>query len=186
MRILGVLACGLALGGCATVTRGSTEQIQFDSMPVGAEVRTALLPLCDQDCADKMNRSQDPGSRMVEAGRTENGPSCTTSCTATFDRNRVIIATFSRPGYEPQTVRLEPTLASTGALGMAGNAVAGGVTGLLVDAASGAAMDHCPNPVVVTLRRANSRDPRLPVNMACKTQKVHDPNGPIEQAVSTN
>jgi hypothetical protein len=182
-----LLACGLALGGCATVTRGASEQIQFESTPVGAEVRTVLLPLCDADCADKMNRSQDPGSRVVEAGRTENGPSCTTPCNASFARNRVVIATFSRPGYEPQTVRLEPTLASTGALGVAGNAIAGGVTGLVVDAASGAAMDHCPNPVVVTLRRPNSRDPRVPVNMACKGHGARDPNAPIEQAAaSTN
>jgi hypothetical protein len=182
MRVFVMLAVGLAVSGCATVTRGSSEQIQFDSAPVGAEVRTVLLPLCDQDCADKMNQAQDPGGRVVEGGKPESGPSCTTPCVATFARNRVVVASFAKAGYEPQTVRLEPTLASTGALGVAGNVVLGGVTGVVVDAASGAAMDKCPNPVVVTMRRVNSRDPRVPVNMACKTQKVHDPNGPMAEA----
>jgi hypothetical protein len=40
----------------------------------------------------------------------------------------------------------------SGAAGFAGNILAGGLIGMGVDAATGAAQDHKPNPVIVTLR----------------------------------
>src|SRR5262245_7925866 len=106
MRGIALLACGLALAGCATVTRGTTEQIQFDSKPVGAEVRTVLLPVCDEECAARQSATQDVGTRTIEPGKRENGPSCVTPCVVTVDRARVILATFSKSGYEPQTARV--------------------------------------------------------------------------------
>jgi hypothetical protein len=49
-----------------------------------------------------------------------------------------------------------------------GNAVVGGVVGMAVDAASGATLEHCPNPVAVTLQPASR--PRVPVDhmAACR------------------
>ncbi|MGO3927394.1 translation initiation factor 2, partial [Rhodopseudomonas pseudopalustris] len=54
----------------------------------------------------------------------------------------------------------------------AGNLLLGGVVGMGVDAATGAAMDHHPNPVVVTLQPvpapaapvARHRKPRVPTS----------------------
>src|SRR5262245_29763899 len=133
MRSVVLLACGLTLTGCATVTRGTTEQIQFDSKPVGAEVRTVMLPVCDEECAERQSATQDVGTRAVQPGKRESGPSCVTPCTVTIDRARVMLATFSKPGYEPQTVRVTPQVAGKGALGVAGNAIVGGAAGMVID-----------------------------------------------------
>jgi hypothetical protein len=40
----------------------------------------------------------------------------------------------------------------SGAAGFAGNLLLGGLVGIGVDAATGAAQDHKPNPVIVTLQ----------------------------------
>jgi hypothetical protein len=52
----------------------------------------------------------------------------------------------------------------TGAAGFAGNVLLGGLVGMGVDAATGAALDHKPNPVIVTLQPAapQARRPRPP------------------------
>jgi hypothetical protein len=42
-----------------------------------------------------------------------------------------------------------------------------------VDAASGATLEHCPNPIGVTLRRVGSKEP--PVNPAAHCQPPVDP-----------
>ena len=47
---------------------------------------------------------------------------------------------------------LTKEIAATGAAGFAGNLLLGGVVGGVVDAASGAALDHKPNPVILTLK----------------------------------
>ena len=43
-------------------------------------------------------------------------------------------------------------IANAGAAGFAGNILLGGIIGMGVDAASGAALEHYPNPVVATLQ----------------------------------
>ena len=43
-------------------------------------------------------------------------------------------------------------LASAGAVGFAGNVLVGGIVGMGVDAASGATLEHHPNPVVAVLQ----------------------------------
>ena len=55
-------------------------------------------------------------------------------------------------GYEPEVVVLTKEIATSGAAGFAGNILLGGIIGMGVDAASGAPLDHKPNPVIVTLR----------------------------------
>jgi hypothetical protein len=59
--------------------------------------------------------------------------------------------TFSKPGYQDLTVPLKTKVAGAGAVGVAGNVIVGGAVGLVVDTASGAALDHYPNPLKVTL-----------------------------------
>ncbi|MFL6797331.1 MAG: hypothetical protein ACJ8F3_07955 [Xanthobacteraceae bacterium] len=56
-----------------------------------------------------------------------------------------------KPGYIGQQVEVKTRIADSGAAGLAGNIIAGGVVGLGVDAATGAALEHVPNPVIVVL-----------------------------------
>jgi hypothetical protein len=118
--LLVVVAC--ALGGCATVTRGTTEQVQIVSSPPGAAVAAST------------------------------GNSCTTPCTMEVSRKSEFTLTVTKDGYEPATISVTTRLSGTGAAGFAGNILAGGIVGMAADAATGATLEHVPNPVSVTLQ----------------------------------
>jgi hypothetical protein len=147
MRFVGILVLGAMLGGCASVTRGTTENISFSSTPSGAEAVVTGL---------------------------EVPTTCTTPCVVVAKRNADIAVTFQKAGYEPETVQLTREVPGTGAAGFAGNILAGGIVGMGVDAVTGAATDHTPNPVIVTLH-AVPPPPRLrPV----ESRKPRPPRGP--------
>lgn len=63
-------------------------------------------------------------------------------------------------------VQLTKEIPATGAAGFAGNLLVGGLVGMGVDAVTGAATDHKPNPVTVVLEPAvppsRSGPPRKP------------------------
>jgi len=125
MRIIVLLLVLLGpagLGGCASVTRGWSEQIQITSEPEGADVRTSL------------------------------SQACTTPCTLTVSRKDEFSVSYSKPGYHPQTVQVATRVAGAGVAGFAGNVLVGGIVGMGVDAASGATLEHHPNPVVAVLQ----------------------------------
>jgi hypothetical protein len=111
--------------GCASVTRGTTENISIASTPAGAtaEVTGLDIPMA-----------------------------CVTPCVVQAKRNADIIVTINKEGFEPQTIPLTKEVPGTGAAGFAGNILAGGLVGMGVDAVTGAAQDHKPNPVIVTLQ----------------------------------
>jgi hypothetical protein len=86
-------------------------------------------------------------------------------------RNADITVTVNKEGYEPQVIPLTKEIPGAGAAGFAGNVLLGGLVGMGVDAATGAAQDHKPNPVIVTLnptvpapqpRAAKPRPPKRP------------------------
>lgn len=136
MRILGVVALAAALGGCASVTRGTTENISISSTPSGVEATITGLDV---------------------------PTACVTPCAIVAKRNADITVSFAKEGYEPEVVQLTKEVPATGAAGFAGNIVAGGLVGMGVDAVTGAAQDHKPNPVIVTMRpmaRPSSRPVR--------------------------
>ncbi|GKT36479.1 PEGA domain-containing protein, partial [Aduncisulcus paluster] len=113
-------ACAaMILGGCASVTRGTTENISIASTPSGAEATVTGLDV---------------------------PTACVTPCVVTVNRNADITVAFAKPGYEPQVIPLTKEIPGTGAAGFAGNLLAGGLIGMGVDAATGAALDHKPNP----------------------------------------
>ena len=145
MRLVGVLAFCAMLGGCASVTRGTTETISISSTPSGAEAEISGL----------------------EAPMT-----CTTPCAVVAKRNADISVTIKKEGYEAQVVQLTKEIPAAGAAGFAGNVIAGGLIGMGVDAATGAATDHKPNPVIVTLQ------PRG----AASSSRRHKPAAPPPQA----
>src|SRR5262249_62247862 len=112
--------------------RGWTEQIAVSSTPSG-----------------------------VVASVTGNGDpiECVTPCAVTVRRNADITVTMQKPGYETEIVTLTKEIAATGAAGFAGNLLLGGVPGMAVDAASGAALEHKPNPVIVNMRPRGTAAP---------------------------
>ena len=111
----------LATGGCASVTRGITNQIAFQAVPEGAEAQTST------------------------------GLRCVTPCALSFGRKEEFQVTFVKPGYVPQTMEVKTRVAGTGAAGFMGNVLIGGVIGMGTDVLTGATLDHYPNPVVMTL-----------------------------------
>ncbi|WP_426418630.1 translation initiation factor 2 [Bradyrhizobium genosp. A] len=135
MRSFGIVALSVMLGGCASLTRGTTENISISSTPSGVEAIVSGL---------------------------EVPTTCTTPCAVVVKRNADISITFQKEGYEPQIVPLSRDIPGSGAAGFAGNLLLGGVIGMGVDAATGAATDHKPNPVIVTMQ-PSAPPPRPPV-----------------------
>ena len=121
-KLLVCVAAGLAVSGCATVTRGTTEQVQITSEPSGADVRTSM------------------------------GPTCITPCTLQVSRKDEFTVTVSKPGFVEENVPVRTQVAGSGVAGFAGNVLIGGVIGMGADAYTGATLEHVPNPVSVTLR----------------------------------
>lgn len=111
------------LAGCATVTRGTTNDVEFVSEPAGAVATTSL------------------------------GSSCTTPCSLRFSRKEEFSVVFRLAGHADETVEVKSRLGGAGAAGLAGNVILGGVVGIVADAASGATLEHAPNPVKVILRK---------------------------------
>lgn len=91
----------------------------------------------------------DPAGATIEIldGRT-----CTTPCSFEMRRGNDTMVTFSLPGYESSTMYIQ---SRTGA-GVAGNAIAGGLIGGVVDASNGAANNLHPDPAYIRLAAAGS------------------------------
>jgi hypothetical protein len=51
-----VVAVGFLAGGCATVTRGTTEDVVFSSEPSGAQMTTSLNHSCTTPCTIEIKR----------------------------------------------------------------------------------------------------------------------------------
>jgi hypothetical protein len=125
IKLLVAAAIAIPCLGCASVTRGTTENISIATTPAGA---TAEVSGLDTPIA------------------------CLTPCVVQAKRSADITVTINKDGYEPQMIPLTKEIPGTGAAGFAGNLLAGGLIGMGVDAATGAAQDHKPNPVIVTLQ----------------------------------
>ena len=130
MRKLLVFPLAAMLAGCGTVVRGTTEDIVIDVQPLDAVVSTTLNHRCTA-----------------------------MPCVVKVQRKDKFIVTASREGYVTQSVDVTTKVSGKGAAGFAGNIVAGGVIGMGVDAATGAALDHTPNPVIIRLQPVGSATP---------------------------
>ena len=125
IRVFWAAAIALPCFGCASVTRGTTENISIATTPAGATAEISGLDI---------------------------PTACVTPCVVQAKRNADITVAISKEGYEPQVIPLTKEIPGTGAAGFAGNILLGGLVGMGVDAATGAALDHKPNPVTVTLQ----------------------------------
>src|SRR3712207_1209923 len=119
--LLITVAASVSLAACATVTRGTTEQLTFSAEPPAA-MRTSTGLTCP-----------------------------TTPCTLEVSRKSEFVATFSKDGYKSQDVMVQTRVAGSGAAGFAGNVLIGGLVGMGVDAATGSTLEHYPNPVSASL-----------------------------------
>jgi hypothetical protein len=132
MRIVAVVSVAVSLGACASITRGTEEQVAFHSEPAGAEVRTSTGLGCPE-----------------------------TPCTFAVPRSDAFVATFTKARHHPEQVMVRTKMSGGGAAGMAGNVLVGGVIGVVVDASTGAGLDHDPNPVIARLKPLESVSPLI-------------------------
>jgi hypothetical protein len=120
-----LLACGLSVTGCATITRGTHDVFVVETDPIGANVTTT------------------------------NGYSCTaTPCSLKMSRKSEFDVTISKPGYKTWTGHVTNKVAGGGGAAMAGNVLVGGIIGAVVDGNNGSMLDLVPNPLVVKLEHA--------------------------------
>lgn len=127
MRILMTIAVACSVSACGTVTRGSNEDVTFNSEPPGAKVQTSTGLVCQA-----------------------------TPCTYPISRKQEFVATFELPGHHSQQIAVKTEVSGGGAAGMAGNILIGGIVGVVVDASTGATLDHSPNPVFATMAPIHS------------------------------
>jgi hypothetical protein len=83
-RLSFVAVISLMTANCATVTRGTTDQIQITSEPTNADVHTS------------------------------NGFSCTSPCTLTVDRKAEFTVTYRKDGFKDASVPVGTRLAGSG------------------------------------------------------------------------
>ncbi|AYO83670.1 translation initiation factor 2 [Methylobacterium brachiatum] len=121
-QVIAAAFVAVSAGGCGSIVRGTDEPVAFLSDPPGAQVVTTKGYACPL-----------------------------TPCSIKVDRSDEFDATISKPGYASQIVQVRTKVAGAGGASFAGNVLAGGVIGMGVDAATGASLDHTPNPVSVTL-----------------------------------
>jgi len=135
MRNLLLLLSGLLVSslfsGCASITRGTHEAMVIKSTPSGATVKLS------------------------------SGETCVTPCVLQKKHNATFTVHVEKEGYKPVDTSVMHEAAGAGAAGMAGNVLLGGIIGGAVDAADGATQKLAPNPLDVTLEKADKASPVL-------------------------
>ncbi|MGD9920906.1 MAG: translation initiation factor 2 [Pseudorhodoplanes sp.] len=119
------MTLALLCAGCATITQGGDEQLQLTTVPPGAEAQVAGgdVPL-----------------------------TCITPRGVRVKKSDTITVVFKKSGYQNFPVHLTRGFTGAGvAAGTAGNIIAGGIVGMVVDDYTGAAYAHQPNPVFAEL-----------------------------------
>ena len=121
LRLAGVAAVALALPACATITRGTKETYVIETNPVGAQVALSTGQTCVSPCKLKLKRKDE------------------------------FTAKITKEGYEPVEASVESKIQGGVAIGVAGNIIAGGLIGAVVDGNNGSMLDLTPNPLKVKL-----------------------------------
>src|ERR1700741_362550 len=104
-RYILVAAAAVALSGCATITRGTSDTWTVNTTPSGAAVSTTNQFACKA-----------------------------TPCTFKMSRKADFTVTISKPGYKTWTGQVTHHVSGAGGAGMAGNVLLGGIIGAGVDA----------------------------------------------------
>ncbi|WP_205826866.1 hypothetical protein [Mesorhizobium zhangyense] len=77
-------------------------------------------------------------------------------CTVEVSRKTEFTAYAEKVGYKSGSLFVGTDVGGGGAAGFAGNIILGGVIGMGVDAATGATLDHFPNPAHMVLQPIDS------------------------------
>ena len=85
-KILLTFLAATLVAGCATIIRGTEQEVSINTNPVGATVQFS------------------------------NGQTCTSPCTIKSARSQSLMITVSKPGCNTQTATMMPTLAGGGVL----------------------------------------------------------------------
>ena len=125
MKLLTIATLGATIlsTGCATVTRGTTQNIAVDTNPQEATISSS------------------------------SGPGCTSPCTLDLKRNTGHTITAKKAGYKPISAVVRNEVGGGGAAGFAGNIIIGGGIGMIVDATSGAMYDLHPAKLTMSLEK---------------------------------
>lgn len=121
LRLGGLLLCVASLSACATVTRGTRQWYVIETDPAGAQVALSSGQTCVSPCRLKLKRR--PGFTV----------------TATMD------------GYQPAEAVVDSRIRAGGGVAAAGNIIAGGIIGGIVDGTNGSMNDLMPNPLRITM-----------------------------------
>lgn len=116
-----LFASSLACGGCATITRGTTQALVVESDPPGADVELS------------------------------NGLRGRTPASFTVKRKENLVVKIKKEGFEPAEATVSSTIGDGGGTATAGNILFGGLIGLAVDGNNGSNRTLRPNPVSVKL-----------------------------------
>ena len=119
--------CLFSLSGCASITKGSNQDISFISEPSAANVK------------------------VYDILQDYQGGECISPCDLKLDRRGIYRATFKKEGYHDVRVKIVPDYSTSGLAGGAGSALMGAGIGVGIDAMTGAMKDLQPNPVEVKL-----------------------------------
>ncbi|MCB5205373.1 translation initiation factor 2 [Neorhizobium sp. T786] len=120
-KLIVIFGIASALASCGTITRGTSEVVIIRAEPDDAKITTSLGHVCKSPCKVDVSR------------KTE------------------FTAYAEKPGYKRGSHEIKTKASGKGAASMAGNVLIGGVIGLATDAATGAALDHYPNPATIVL-----------------------------------
>lgn len=137
----------IALGGCGTITQGTSQNITITSTPSGAH--------CDLDRKGEHVATLDKTPGTVKVDKTKND----------------IIMTCKLAGYQDASVNLESGYGA----GTFGNIILGGVIGWGIDEATGAANKY-PSSANVTFVPTNGTAPPPPTAAAPTTPPAPQPD----------
>ncbi|MGZ8361061.1 MAG: hypothetical protein ACXWUX_11130 [Allosphingosinicella sp.] len=112
-------------------------------------------------CATVLNGTSQPVEFQSDPTgatiRLANGLSCETPCEYSMKRGDDSMVTFTLAGYEPVEVYIQSRTGGS----IAGNILAGGIIGGVVDASNGASNHLYPDPVFIRLMPVGSTEPAL-------------------------
>jgi len=127
LKMMVAVAAVSALSSCGSITRGTSENVTITATPEDAKISTSTGQYCPRS-----------------------------PCTIDVKRRTEFTAFAEKDGYRKGSVEIKTKVGGGGAAGFAGNVVVGGLIGMGVDAATGAALDHYPNPAHIDLQPLGS------------------------------
>jgi len=137
IKLIAISALALQLAACATVTRGKHQNVEFSSSPSEATVT------------------------LTEAITGSQQQSCQTPCELEMKRKDTFKLLVEKAGFESFEMIMKSKVSTGGGAAAAGNLLAGGIIGGIVDGSSGAMRSFSPDPINVQLAPAGEGQSRL-------------------------